>query len=96
MSLSESERRRLDEIEDALRQDDPEFVASIDAGRLPRVRAILFGLMFVAGAATLVGGLVTTHAFAITGSLIAIAGVAVMATAATYLHRELRHDLFRP
>lgn len=89
MPLSEQERRRLDEIEHALEVEDPEFVAAITAGRRPRLIFVVIGLAAVLGAVILVAGLVTTHAFPITGSLIGVAGVAVMACAGARLHREL-------
>jgi hypothetical protein len=89
MPLSVQERRRLDEIEQALVAEDPGFVAAISAGRRPTLIFVLIGLVALLGAVILVAGLVTTHAFPITGSLIGIAGVAVMGGAAARLHREL-------
>lgn len=90
MPLSHEDRQKLAEIERELTRVDPELARTIAAGRFPLLRPILFGAAFLAGAAVLVGGLVTTHAFPITGILIAVAGAAWMAWAAGRVLREVR------
>ena len=90
MPLSHEDRQKLAEIERELTRMDPDLARTITAGRFPLLRPILFGAAFVAAAAVLIGGLVTTHAFPITGIVIAIAGTATMVWAAGGLLREVR------
>lgn len=90
MPLSHEDRQKLAEIERELTRVDPDLARTIAAGRFPLLRPILLGAAFLAGAAVLVGGLVTTHAFPITGVVIAVVGVAAMAGAAGRLLREVR------
>lgn len=90
MPLSEQDRRRLHEIEQSLEMDDPDLVAAFTPARVPPVQIALYGLMFVAGCVVLVGGLVTTHAYPITGGLIGVAGAVSMVVAAGRLGRQLR------
>lgn len=89
MPLSHEDQVKLAEIERELTRVDPELARTIASGRFPLLVPVLFGLVFVAGAAVLVGGLVTTHAFPITGAIIGVAGVALMAWAAGRLHRAV-------
>ena len=56
MPLSKDEQRRFDEIEQALREDDPLFAATITFDRLRRHRRILGGLVFLGGLAVLLVG----------------------------------------
>jgi hypothetical protein len=90
MSLSEGDRRRLGEIEREMEREDPEFVAAIRSGRPPTVRIVLYCLMFVAGGVVLIGGLVATHVYLITGGLIGVAGAVIMVIAVGRLDRRLR------
>ena len=75
MPLSEHERRQLEQIEQALRADDPRFAEAVRAAH-PRVhykrRAIEAALGFVIGVGLLLCGVV------INVILIAVAGFAVM------------------
>lgn len=90
MPLSDQDRQRLDEIEQALVSDDPDLAAAFTSPRRVPVKAVLDGLLVVLGAVVLVAGLVTTHAFVITGGLIAVAGTTIMVTAAGRLAPFLR------
>ena len=90
MPLSEQDRRRLEQIEHALQMDDPELVAAFIPSRMPTVQIVLSCLMFVSGGVVLIGGLVTTHAYLITGGLIGVAGAVIMVVAAGRLGRQLR------
>ena len=90
MPLSEQDRRRLDQIEQALMMDDPELAAAFTPGRLPMVQIVLYCLMFASGGIVLIGGLVTTHTYPITGGLIGVAGAVIMVVAAGRLGRRLR------
>ena len=81
MPLSEGEQRRLDEIEHALRTEDPKFAANIAIDRLRRHGAIVSGGLFFLGMIALVVGLVTTDALLIVGILISIAGALAMIAA---------------
>lgn len=93
MPLSHEDREKLAEIERELTRVDPELARTIASGRFPLLAPALFAAAFVAGAVVLVGGLVTTHAFPITGAIIAVAGVALMAWAAGRLQRAVREIL---
>lgn len=90
MTLSHEDRQKLAEIERELTRADPELAKTIASGRVPLLIPLLYAAAFVAAAAILIGGLVTTHAFPITGAIIGVAGAALMAWAAGRLHRELR------
>jgi len=90
MPLSEHDRRQLDEIEQALEMDDPDLAAALTPARVAPIRIVLYGLMFVSGVVVLIGGLVTTHAYPITGGLIGVAGAVIMVVATGRLGRQLR------
>lgn len=90
MPLSHEDQQKLAEIERELTRVDPGLARTIAAGRLPLLIPVLYAAGFVAAAAVLVGGLVTTHAFPITGAIIAIAGASTMTWAAGQLHRQVR------
>ena len=90
MPLSHEDRQKLDEIERELTRADPGLAAAITAGRLPLLIPLLYVAAFVAAGAVLVGGLVTTHAYLITGATIAVAGATIMAWSAGRLVREIR------
>jgi len=90
MSLSHEDRQKLEEIERELTRADPELAKTITSGRLPLLIPLLYVAAFVAAGAVLVGGLVTTHAYPITGATIAVAGAAIMAWSAGRLLREIR------
>ena len=91
MPLSEGEQRRLDEIERALKTEDPKFAASITIDRLRRHGAIVAVGLFVLGMIALVVGLVTTDALLILGIVISVAGALAMAAGvAMYLVPRFR------
>ena len=87
MALSEGEQRRLDEIERALRSEDPGFAATITISRLRRHRVVLAALVFVVGMLALVAGLVTTDAALWAGVVIAVLGIGAMVTGAVMYFR---------
>ena len=91
MPLSEGEQRRLDEIEHALKIEDPKFAANITIDRLRRHGAIVAVGLFVLGMIALVVGLVTTDALLILGIVISVAGALAMAAGvAMYLVPRFR------
>jgi hypothetical protein len=87
MPLSEGEQRRLDEIERALRSEDPNFAATITISRVKRHRAVVAALVFLVGMVGLVVGLVTTDASLWAGIVISMLAVAAMATGAVLYFR---------
>ena len=87
MPLSEGEQRRLDEIERALRNEDPNFAATITISRVKRHRALVAALVFMVGMVGLVVGLVTTDASLWAGIVISVLGAAAMATGAVLYFR---------
>ena len=91
MPLSEGEQRRLDEIEHALKTDDPKFAASIAIDRLRR-HGLLFACgLFLLGMIALVVGLVVTDALLVVGIIISVLGaVAMVAGVAMYFVPRLR------
>ncbi len=90
MPLSEGEQRRLDEIERALRNDDPNFAATITISRVKRHRAAVAALVFLVGMVGLVVGLVTTDASLWAGIVISMLGVAAMGAGAVLYFRPRR------
>ena len=91
MPLSEGEQRRLDEIERALRSEDPNFAATITISRVRRHRALVAGLVFLLGMVGLVVGLVTTDASLWAGIVISVLGAAAMAAGALLYFRPRRY-----
>lgn len=90
MPLSEGEQRRLDEIERALRSEDPNFAATITISRVKRHRALVAGLVFLVGMVGLVIGLVTTDASLWAGIVITLLGAAAMGAGAVLYFRPRR------
>ena len=85
MPLSDKERQTLDDMEQALLLEDPEFVAGATMDRLRERRLwrwIGFVVLGLLGAALLVGGLVMTHAWLVPGALISVVGGLAMVGAA--------------
>ena len=82
MPLSDGEQRRLDEIERALRSDDPKFAATITISRVRRHRAVVAVGLFLIGMIALIAGLVTADAALWVGVVITVAGVAAMVAGA--------------
>ena len=90
MPLSEGEQRRLDEIERALKTDDPKFAANITIDRLRRHGAIVAGVIFALGMVAVVGGLVLADGLLWAGVIISLAGVGAMIYGALMFSR-IRH-----
>ena len=91
MPLSEGEQRRLDEIERALKTEDPKFAANITIDRLRRHGAIVAVGLFVVGMIALVAGLVTADALLVVGIIISVIGALAMAAGvAMYFVPRLR------
>ena len=78
MALSEYEQRKLDEMEAALRRDDPRFAVSVSIDRVRLRRRVVAALAFVLGMVVLVGGLVATAVSVLAGVLISTAGLMIM------------------
>jgi hypothetical protein len=88
MPLSEDEQRRLDEIERALRADDPKFAAGHSIERVWRRRMVVAGAVVLVGVMLLVVGLVTTQASLAAGLIISIVGfLAMVGGAAMFIRR---------
>ena len=85
MPLSEDDRRRLNEIEQSLIKDDPQFAARVNVQWRRRRRLLGAIACFVVGAVLLIAGLVITHAVIVIGVIIAVAGLGVMVAAAGVL-----------
>jgi hypothetical protein len=77
MGLSESEQRKLDEIERALQREDPGFAASISIQRVRR-RRIVLAIAFLLGVVVLLIGLVLTAQSVIVGVVISVVGLLTM------------------
>ena len=83
--LSKDEQDRLDEIERALRDDDPLFAANVDFYHLQRHQKLIGGAAFILGIVVLVLGAVATQALMAVGVIVSVAGFVVMVAAAKYL-----------
>jgi len=92
MALSEYERRKLDEMEAALRRDDPRFAASVSIDRVRLRRRVIAALAFVLGMVVLVGGLVATAVSVLAGVRISTAGLMIMVVAAVAVIRWRRRS----
>lgn len=82
MPLSEDDQRKLDQIEQALAKDDPQFAETVNIDRWRRRRIVLACASFTIGMVVLIVGLVITQAVLVLGVIISIAGALTM-TAAT-------------
>ncbi len=91
MGLSESEQRKLDEIERALEQEDPRFAASISIQRVRRRRRTVVAIAFLLGVTVLLIGLVETAQSVIAGVVISVVGLLTMLAGATLVLRGPRH-----
>jgi hypothetical protein len=60
MPLSEDDQRKLDQIEQAPCQDDPQFAETVNIDRWRRRRIALAGASFTIGMVVLIVGLVIT------------------------------------
>jgi len=81
MALSEDDQRRLDEIERALMDLDPDFSKSMTIGHLPRRRHWAHAAYFCIGVLLLVTGLMWTQVSLAWGVSISVVGLARVTTA---------------
>ena len=85
MALSNDEQHTLDEIERALRDEDPVFVHTVDFDRL-RLRRVMTGaLVFLLGMVVLVAGEVAAQAQLAVGVCVGLAGFVTMFAAAGWV-----------
>lgn len=92
MALSEYEQRKLDEMEAALRRDDPGFAVNVSIDRVRLRRRVGAALEFVLGMVVLVGGLVATAVSVLAGVLISTVGLMIMVVAAVAVIRWRRRS----
>jgi hypothetical protein len=92
MALSEYEQRKLDEMEAALRRDDPGFAVNVSIDRVRLRRRVVAALEFVLGMVVLVGGLVATAVSVLAGVLISTVGLMIMVAAAVAVIRWRRRS----
>ena len=91
MGLSESEQRKLAEIERALEQEDPRFAASISIQRVRRRRRTFVAVAFLLGVMVLLIGLLGTAQSVIVGVVISVVGLLTMFAGVTLILRGPRH-----
>jgi len=87
MPLSEDDQRKLDQIEQALAKDDPQFAETVNIDRWWRRRIVLAGASFTIGMVVLIVGLVITQAMLVLGVITSIAGALTMTAAAAVFLR---------
>ena len=75
--LSKDEQRQLDEIERALREDDPNFAAAVDFGHLRRRRIIAPAGTILLGLVLLVGGEIAAQSLLMAGVILGVTGFLV-------------------
>ncbi len=91
MALSKDEQRTLDEIERALRDEDPTFVNTASFDHLLRHRVIVGGFAFLVGMVVLVVGEIASQAQLVVGVIVSLAGFFAMLVAITWVsHRRSR------
>ena len=91
MALSNDEQRTLDEIERALRDDDPTFVNAVSLDHLRRHRAVVGGFAFLLGLVLLVVGEVASQAQLAVGVIVGVAGFVSMFFAIAWMLRRRHH-----
>ena len=82
MALSEYERRKLDEIERALRRADPGFAGALNFAALRRHRRVVAAVVFAIGLLVLVGGAVLAQGPPLVGVAVSVLGFVAMVAAA--------------
>ena len=87
MALSKQEQRTLDEIERALRVEDPGFVNAINLDHLRRHRLRAGGSTVLLGMILLVVGEIASQAQLVLGVIVSIAGFVLMLAAITWAMR---------
>jgi hypothetical protein len=90
MPLSEDEQRRLDEIERALRREDPKFAAGHSIERIWQRRTVAAGATVLIGMVLLIVGLVTTQAVLVVGVMVSVTGFLAMVGGAALITRRPR------
>ena len=88
MPLSKQEQRTLDEIERALRDDDPRFVNAVSFDHRRRHRALVGGSTLVLGMILLMVGEIASQAQLATGIIVSIAGFLLMFAAIAWTIRH--------
>ena len=88
--LSNDEQRQLDEIERALREDDPNFVAAVDFGHARRRRIIAPAATILLGLVLLVGGEIAAQSLPIAGVILDVTGFLVTVGGFWWLFRGAR------
>lgn len=91
MALSKQEQRTLDEIERALRDEDPGFVNAVSLDHLRRHRALVGGSTTVLGMIVLVAGEIAAQAQLVIGVTVGIAGFVLMFIAIAWAVRHRDH-----
>jgi len=87
MPLSKNEQRTLDEIERALREEDPKFAANVSFDRLWRHRVVVGGSAFLLGMVVMLAGEVATQTLVAVGVVVSLAGFLTMLAAAGWMFR---------
>jgi len=75
--LSNDEQRQLDEIERALREDDPDFASAVDFGHARRRRVMAPGAIILLGLILLVVGAIAAESFLLVGVILSVGGFLV-------------------
>jgi|KBSMisStaDraftv2_1062788.scaffolds.fasta_scaffold3819592_1 hypothetical protein len=91
MTLSKYEQRTLDEIEHALRQEDPQFANTVSFEHLRRHRSIVGGSAFLLGIALLFVGEIASQTQLAMGVIVSLAGFVVMVAAFAWTVRRPNH-----
>jgi hypothetical protein len=87
MSLSKDEQQRLDEIERALLNDDPQFAAAVGLGQMRGRRLMIRAVVFLTGLVALVAGEITAQSMLAVGVIVSLVGFVTMLGAAGWGHR---------
>jgi len=85
MPLSEDEQRRLDEMERALRRDDPKFAAGQSIEHIWLRRTVAAGATALTGIVLLVAGIITTQAIQVLGVIVSVIGFLSMVAGAALI-----------
>ena len=93
MALTNDEQRTLDEIERALREEDPKFAATVNLGRIRRHQLLVGAAGFLLGMILLVVGEMATQALMAVGVVVSIAGFLMMIAVAAWMTRRRPRDL---
>ncbi len=75
--LSNDEQRQLDEIERALRDDDPNFASAVDFGHARRRRVMAPAATILFGLVLLVVGAIAAESFLVVGVILSVTGFLV-------------------